>query len=145
MIDTSRKILRVFISSTRADLVKERELVLTAIRLLDFKDIAMEYFGADPRESIDVCLEKVRSSDIYVGIIAHRYGSIVEETGKSYTQMEYEEAIENDIPCLIYLRSDDFPIPPKNMERNGESIVKLEEFKSHLKEKHTPSCFVDYP
>jgi hypothetical protein len=103
----------------------------------------MEYFGADPREPIDVCLEKVRKADVYVGIVAHRYGKIVEETGKSYTQMEYEEAIGKGLPCLIYIRSDEFPIPPKFMEKNPASISKLELFKFTLKSRHTPSYFND--
>ena len=126
------KIERIFISSTRKDLIEERELVFEAIRHLQFKEVAMEYFGADPRESIEVCLERVRESNVYVGIIAFRYGQIVEETGMSYTQMEYEEAIKHDLPCLIYLRSDEHKIEPKHVEHDPESLVKLGAFKKSL-------------
>jgi predicted RNA-binding Zn-ribbon protein involved in translation (DUF1610 family) len=101
----------------------------------------MEYWGADPREPIEVSLEKVQQSDIYVGIIAHRYGTIVEKTGKSHTQMEYEEAYKKGIPCLIYFKSDEVPILPKFMENNPESIKKLDEFKTKLKNKHKISYF----
>lgn len=142
-MNEDRQNIRVFISSTWKDLEEERALVLEAVRYLQFQHIAMEYFGADPRESIDVCLEKVRGSNIYVGIVGHRYGKIVEETGKSYTQMEYEEAMRKGLPCLIYLRSDEFPIPPKFMEKDPKLITKLEEFKSVLKKRHTPSYFND--
>ena len=85
----------------------------------------MEYFGADPRQPIEVCLEKVRGSDVYVGIIGHRYGTIVEDFGKSYTEMEYEEATRKNLPCFLCLRSDDFPIPPKLGEQDPESFGKL--------------------
>jgi len=143
IMSEGRPITRVFISSTWEDLEKERGLVLEAVRYIQFQHVAMEYFGADPRESIDVCLEKVRESNVYVGIVAHKYGKIVQETGKSYTQMEYEEAMRKGLPCLIYLRSEEFPIPPKFIEQDPDSINKLALFKSTLKNSHTPSYFND--
>ncbi len=138
-----KKKLTVFISSTWEDLKEERERVLEAVRYLQFEHVAMEYFGADPRESIDVCLEKVRESDVYIGIVAFKYGKIVGKTGKSYTQMEYEEAIRRGLPCLIYLRSDEIPTLPRFMENDPHSIKKLEQFKSILVKTHLPSYFKD--
>lgn len=138
---SEKRSLRVFISSTSDDLEDERFQVLEAVRQLHFEHIAMEYFGADPRQPIEVCLEQVGRSDVFLGIVGHRYGSIVEETGKSYTQMEYEEARRIAIPCLIYLRSDEVPILPKFMERTPESFVKLDEFKATLRGQHTVHYF----
>lgn len=135
--------VKVFVSSTWEDLQGERALVLEGIRHLQFEHVAMEYFGADPRQPIKVCLEKVRESNVYVGIVGHRYGKIVEETGKSYTQMEYEEAKKRNMPCLIFIRSDEFPIPAKFMEKKSSSLKKLERFKSILKEQQTPTYFND--
>jgi HD-GYP domain-containing protein (c-di-GMP phosphodiesterase class II) len=101
----------------------------------------MEYFGADPRQPIEKCLEEVQSADIFVAIIGHRYGTILNTTGKSYTHMEYEEALGSKIPCLIYIRSDDVPISPKYFERNPDSIMKLDNFKSLLQMNHTVAPF----
>lgn len=129
----NKQTVKVFVSSTWEDLQSERALVLEGIRNLQFEHVAMEYFGADPRQPITVCLEKVRESDVYVGIIGHRYGKIVEKTGKSYTQIEYEEAKKRSMPCLIFIRSDDFPIPARLMEKEPASLKKLEAFKSTLK------------
>ena len=79
----NRRTLRIFISSTSEDLVNERSQVLEGVLHLHFEHVAMEYFGADPRKPIEVCLDEVRRSDVYLGIIGHRYGTIVEETGKT--------------------------------------------------------------
>ena len=93
---------RVFVASTWEDLKNERVEVLESLRQFYFQHVNMEYFGADPRQPIKKCLEEVQSADIFVGIIGHRYGTILNTTGKSYTQMEYEEAIRSNLPCLIY-------------------------------------------
>lgn len=139
----NRRTLRIFISSTSEDLVNERSQVLEGVRHLHFEHVAMEYFGADPRKPIEVCLDEVRRSDVYLGIIGHRYGTIVEETGKSYTHMEYEEATRIGLPRLIYFRSDDVPILPRFVENNPESLTKLNEFKDILREKLTIYYFKD--
>lgn len=132
---------RVFVASTWEDLQNERKEVLEALQQFYFQHVNMEYFGADPRQPIKKCLEEVQSANIFVGIIGHRYGSILSTTGKSFTQMEYEEAIKSNIPCLIYIRSDDVPIPPKYVERNPDSIRMLEDFKSILRNAHTVAPF----
>lgn len=141
MVSKDKRTFRVFISSTEEDLKNERSQTLEAVHRLRFQDVAMEYFGADPRRPIEVCLEEVRKSDVFVGIVGHRYGSIIEETGKSYAHMEYDEARRINLPCLIYLRSDDIPILPRFMERNPESIIKLDEFKATLLKRHTVCYF----
>jgi hypothetical protein len=140
-LTTRKESFKIFISATYEDLLDERKNVLEAIRLIKYQHITMEYFGADNRESIEVCLENVRKSDIYVGIIAHRYGSIVKGTEKSYTQMEYEEAIKIGLPCYIYIKSDKVPVLPEFIEKNPESMKKLNEFKDILKKNHTPNYF----
>jgi len=132
---------RVFVASTWEDLKNERKDVLESLRQFYFQHVNMEYFGADPRQPIKKCLEEVQSADIFVGIIGHRYGSILNTTGKSYTHMEYEEAIKYNIPCLIYIRSDDIPIPPKYFEKNPNSIMMLDNFKSLLQMNHTVAPF----
>ena len=55
----NKRRIKVFVSSTGEDLEKERSQVLEAIRYLEFEHVAMEYFGADPRQPIKVCLKKV--------------------------------------------------------------------------------------
>jgi hypothetical protein len=55
--------------------------------------VGMEgYVAESGKKAIDVCLQDVREADIYILILAKRYGSVVEGTGISYTETEYNEA-----------------------------------------------------
>lgn len=109
----TERVLRVFISSTFNDLAEEREAVKLAIG--DVNDTMGQLGiycipidlrkGADPNPSLDVCLKEVAQSQIHIGIIGLRYGQVDEETCKSITELEYEKAIELDIPPLMYINS----------------------------------------
>lgn len=143
IVDNRKANLRIFVSSTSEDLENERLRVMEAIDRLDIKRVAMEYFGADHRKPIDVCLERVRNANLYVGIVGHRYGSIVPNKGKSYTHIEYEEARRIGLPCLIYRRSDKVPVLPQLIEKNPESMAKLTNFKDTLLREQTVCNFDD--
>lgn len=130
----------VFVSSTYEDLIPYREGAQRVLIRLEQTIKGMEYFGSNPNKPLDVCLNSVRECKIYVGIIGMRYGSIESTTGKSFTQLEYEEAIRNNIPTLMYIISDDCPVLSKYVDTD-ERAEKLAEFKSLLKEKHTVSFF----
>lgn len=133
--------LRVFICSTYRDLSGEREGVMEAIRRLQHQHDSMEYFGARPNLPIETCLDQVRRSDVMVVIVGHLYGSIVPEIGVSYTEAEYTEGVRLGMPCLVYIRDEDVPIPPKHMEQDPEKIILLKKFKETLKKNHTIATF----
>lgn len=131
MIDS----VRVFISSTWQDLQAERESVEAAIlRMRDAAFAGMEYFGSRPETPRDASLVEVDRSDIYIGLLAHRYGSGI-------TEDEYRRATQRKIPCLIYMKDDTVPIPPAHIERDPEKVKKLEALKDELKRNHTVSVF----
>lgn len=130
----------VFVSSTYEDLIPYREGAQRVLIRLEQTIKGMEYFGSNPNRPLDVCLNSVRECKIYVGIIGMRYGSIDSATGKSFTQLEYEEAVKNNIPTLMYIISDDCPILSKYVDTD-ERAEKLAAFKSLLREKHTVSFF----
>jgi hypothetical protein len=76
----------------------------------------MEYFGSRPETPKDECLRIVRGCRAYIGIFAIRYGSIDPETGKSFAQLEYEEAQRIGLPSLIYLIDEERqPILPSHV------------------------------
>lgn len=130
----------VFVSSTYEDLVPYREGAQRVLIRLEQTIKGMEYFGSSPNRPLDVCLSSVRECKIYVGIIGMRYGSVDSATGKSFTQLEYEEAVRNNIPTLMYIISDDCPVLSKYVDTD-ERAEKLAAFKSLLREKHTVSFF----
>lgn len=130
----------VFVSSTYEDLVPYRDAAQRVLVRLEQTVKGMEYFGANAQNPLSVCLQTVRECKIYVGIIGMRYGSVDADTGKSFTQLEYEEAIKHDIPTLIYIIDDECPVLPKFVDTD-ERARKLASFKNILKAAHTVSFF----
>ncbi len=54
----------------------------------------MEYFYDSERTSKEVCLEELQTSDVVIGINGERYWSIDVETGKSITEIEFDDAVK---------------------------------------------------
>ena len=69
--------MKVFISSTYVDLVEHRAKVAEAVERLGQQRVMMEVFGARPSEASDASLDEVEASDVFVGIYAHRYLSLI--------------------------------------------------------------------
>lgn len=133
---------KVFISSTYKDLLEHRKEVWKVLEKHNVIVSGMEEFGARKSDSLTTCLEEVRNSDIYIGILGMIYGSIEKKSGKSFTQLEYEEAIRNNLDIYIYLiDKNESLLKISNIDfRNYD---KLDEFKSALKSKHTIDWFKD--
>lgn len=131
----------IFVCSTFSDLSQEREGVLDAIRRLKLQHDSMEFFGARAEQPIETCLQEVRESDVLVVIVGHRYGSIVPELGISYSEAEYSEGFRLKKPCLVYMRDENVPILPKQMERDPEKLKLLERWKETLQSRHTVATF----
>lgn len=83
----------VFISSTYEDLKQHRAKIWDVLNKFDVNIRGMEQFGARKETPLNTCISEVEQSDIYIGIIAMRLGSIELNTEKSYTQLEYEKAL----------------------------------------------------
>jgi hypothetical protein len=66
--------LRVFISSTYLDNQRRRELVRDAIERAEMVPIGMERFAASANPAVDECLRLAAEREVYVDIVAHRYG-----------------------------------------------------------------------
>ena len=137
--------MNVFISSTYIDCLEYRKAAIEIVKSLKDKNlnlIGMELFGSRTETTLDVCLNEVRKSDIYILIVAHRYGTVDIETKKSYTQLEYEEVQKLGIPILIYLLDDKVPVLPAFIDKDGK-YKKLQKFKAVLAKNHTYSNFMN--
>lgn len=131
-----KKKYQIFISSTYEDLKEERKKVQDTILSMYQFPIGMEMFSASDEEQWEIIRETIDSSDYYVLIIGHRYGSVIEEgeyAGISYTQKEFRYALEQKIPVLAFLIDSSVPTTPEKIEQDASRKEKLEQFKAEVK------------
>lgn len=133
-------IARVFVSSTFKDLEEYRKKVSLVLRQMGHEDVAMEYFVAEDKKPLDKCLEAVDSSDLYVGIFAWRYGDRPNGYDKSFTELEYREAVRCEKECLIFLLDKSAPWPRDLMDE-GDDDLKIKELRKEFSINHVVSYF----
>lgn len=98
----------VYLSSTFDDLQIERNRVAQIIRS-EFKWTLQDSYSASHQAVLPSCLADVASARIYVGILGRCYGSLADtEEGWSYTQHEFEHAIQLGIPTFVFLKAGGF-------------------------------------
>lgn len=120
---------QVFISSTYSDLIEERRKILDVLLSADCIPAGMEAFVATDTEQFEVIKQVIDLCDYYVLIIGKRYGSVSPETNISYTEMEYNYAIEKGIPVLVFALDDLVELPPEKTETDPIKIEKLNAFR----------------
>lgn len=138
--------MRIYVSSTFTDLAEHRAATKRVIESLKddsfkqygqdakscFEYIGLEYLSADTQPPLDTCLEEIVNSDIFILLIGWRYGYIPEGCEKSVVELEYQTAIEKNIPALCYIIDDNYPLPAKFID-TSDSAVKLRKFKERVK------------
>lgn len=99
----------------------------------------MEQFGARSETPKETCLAEVEQCDVYVGIIAFRLGSLDPQSGKSFTQLEYDHALRLGKEILIYLADEQ----EARFRRQDYDVdqSRLDEFKKILGERHVINPF----
>ncbi len=111
---------QVFISSTKKDLEKVRQD--TALTMLDdkFIPVGMEQWGATPIDSWSLIRKFIDQCDYYVLIIGGLYGTINEQNGLSFTESEYNYAVERNIPVLAFLYKELDNLPSGKVESSAK-------------------------
>lgn len=135
----SRK-YQVFISSTYADLVEERKKILDVLLMADCIPAGMEAFVATDLEQFEVIKRVIDLCDYYVLVIGQRYGSVNPHTGISYTEMEYDYAIKNNIPVLVFAIDESVKLEESKTESNEDQRKKLRDFRD--KALHNRLCSI---
>lgn len=120
----------VFVSSTMYDLSELRAQLRQSVSALGWRAVMSEYdsFPIDPAQStIENCRRNVReNADIFVMAVGARYGSIDAESGKSVTNLEFEEARARGVPTYVFVRKDvlaQLPIWKANPDADYSNIV----------------------
>lgn len=126
---------QVFVSSTYEDLQEERKKVMEALLQMNCFPVGMEYFNASDASQWDVIKNLIRECDYYVLIVAGRYGSVEEGSGKSYTQKEFEYAIEQGVPVISFVHKNPQNLPQKYVEADVKMKELFDAFKIDVKKR----------
>lgn len=128
------------VSSTARDLPLHRKEVLDACLRQGMFPTMMEHLPASDADAIQESLRMVDEADYYLGVFAHRYGHVPEGHDVSITEMEYERAVERNIPRLVFLMDKSHKISIDDVEM-GEGAAKLKTFKGRLEKERVVDYF----
>lgn len=116
---------QVFISSTYSDLEKERDSIIKAILEMYHIPIGMEMFSAEDEDQWEIIRRTIEVSDYYILVLGLRYGSKTSE-GISFTQKEYEYALEKKIPILAFVMDESVPL---SKEKRDDDLTEMNRFR----------------
>lgn len=122
--------LTVFISSTLRDLENYRRAAVEECHRLHLLPTYMELFEAETVGATEASLRKLDDADLYVGIVAHRYGYIEHGYEKSVTELEFDHAEEKNIDRLCFIVDPTHPWTPTAIDFENRS--RLETFKHKI-------------
>ena len=125
---------QVFVSSTFQDLVEERREIIQALLELECFPAGMEMFPAANDDQWTLIKSVIDQSDYYLVVVGGRYGSTTED-GISYTEMEYDYAVEKGIPVIGFVHADPLRIPAGKSEMEPAAAERLEAFRAKVKGK----------
>jgi hypothetical protein len=120
-----QEIKKVFISSTLFDLELYRKYAIEAVNQLGFEPILFETTqpGLSQTDISEIIRSELMKADIFILIIGHKYGSIVQKSGKSLIEIEYEKSKELGKPTLVFLARDDVPWPPESIDIDRSQVM----------------------
>ena len=135
----TNQVFRVFVSSTFCDLEPEREGAIRALHELTFP---LSLFGialiptdlrrgASAAPPLAECLLEVERADLLVLLLGQCYGSET-ETGKSFTECEYDEASRREIDRLAFISRDN-ELTLSEVESDQRTAEKLQRFKEKVR------------
>jgi hypothetical protein len=122
---------QVFVSSTYADLKDERQAVIRTVMEANCIPAGMELFPAADEEQLAFIKRVIDDCDYYLLIIGGRYGS-VDESGVSYTEQEYDYAVEKGLKVIALLRENPDEIPLGKSEKEPAARQKLQKFRDKV-------------
>lgn len=130
----SEKRYQVFVSSTFKDLEVERQEVMHALLELDCIPAGMELFPAADETQWNLIKRVIDDCDYYILILAGRYGSIGPD-GLSYTEMEFQYALDTKKPVIAFTHRAPGKISADNSESSDEGKAKLAAFRKLAEER----------
>ena len=117
---------KVYVSSTVADLKRERQAVMDWLVAAGHQPV--HSYRPDSETVRDSCVDDVDTCDLYVLILGHRYGFQPGEDnpgGLSITQMEFRRADECGIPRIALVRTSIPNVSVSDMENPERASLVL--------------------
>lgn len=108
-------IYNIYISSTHTDLAVHRDAVRAALISMDLNPTLGD-------GDVETRLMRVRSSDLFIGILAYRYGEIPMNQQRSIIELEYETAVYHNIPRVMFMVDPHFEWDPLLVEWDTPSL-----------------------
>jgi formylglycine-generating enzyme required for sulfatase activity len=133
----------VYVSSTFIDLEGHRAALKTALERARYDVECMEKYTAFDERPLDRCLADVAATDVYVLLIAHRYGYRPLENNpqrRSITQLEYEQASRQGKPRLVFTVDRKEKWLPDWID-SGEDAADLAAFRAEVEKTHGVNRF----
>ncbi|MGU3294852.1 DUF4062 domain-containing protein [Williamsia sp. M5A3_1d] len=134
---------QVFVSSTYTDLTEERAAVIQAILRMDHLPAGMEMFPSADESQWELIEQVIDQSDYYIVVVAGRYGSIIDAEGISYTEKEYDYAVDSGIPVLGFVHKHPGHIPAEDTDLDKDAQELLDKFRDKVKSR--PVNFFESP
>lgn len=119
---------QIFVSSTYSDLEQERRQVIETLIEMNYMPAGMELFPAADEEQLKFIRKIIDDCDYYLLIIGGRYGTLTSD-GISYTEKEYDYAVEMGKKVIALLHKNPDELPPEKTESNPECREKLDLFR----------------
>lgn len=117
--------MKVYVSSTYQDLIEHRAAVDRTLRRMGHDVIGMEQYVAEGSKPVERCRADVRNADVYVVIVAWRYGYVPEgdtpPLRRSITEVEHDEAVDAGKVVLAFLLDPEAPWPLNRVDAIGST------------------------
>lgn len=131
---------QIFISSTYNDLKEERQAVLQSVLKLRHIPVGMEHFVATNEEQFNYIKRLLDETDYYIIIIGNRYGSQADD-GISYTEKEFDYAVNLGIPVIACIHSNPDSLPVNKSDTKLSERQKLNKFRNKVMHHRMVSYF----
>lgn len=134
---------RVFISSTTEDLKEYRAAAAAAVQELGHEPAMLEFYAATESSPIALSRQTIASSDVFISLIAWRYGYIPTADNPnqySFVELELRHAWDLGIPTLVFMVGDDSPWPRKFID-DGPAFDRLNAFRKHVLDRAVVAFF----
>lgn len=134
--------VKVMVSSTIEDLKEYRDTVRNAcVKAGCGEPLMMEHLAPQDHTPAAVSIKMVNDADVYLGIFAWRYGTCPDGGERSYTEIEYDEAVKQGKTIIPFFMDKDHPWPISRTDRD-EKAAKLDKLKEKVaKDRTSPHPF----